>query len=446
MVINMDVIKVIGAGLAGCEAANYLANKGYKVKLYEMRPKKMTPAHKTEKFAELVCSNSLRADGLENAVGIMKKEMEILGSLIIKEARNHQVAAGGALAVDREGFSEAITNVIKSNPNIEIICDEVTEIDPSEPTIIATGPLTADDLANNIIEMFHSDNFHFYDAAAPIVLADTLDYSKVYLKSRYDKGEAAYLNCPMTKEEFEAFYEELIHAEGVVPHSFEEIPTSTKDEVKVFEGCMPVEIMAKRGPQTLLYGPLKPVGLETPDGKKPYAVVQLRQDDAAKTMYNLVGFQTHLKWPEQKRVFQMIPGLENATFVKYGVMHRNSFINAPRILNPNYQTKLYPNIFFAGQISGVEGYVESAASGIVAAINMDRYLQGKEPHIFSTKTAIGAMASYICNANPNGFEPMNANFGIMADLEFKHKKKERKALYGQVAISQMEKEVKALNE
>lgn len=444
----MKEVKVIGAGLAGCEAASYLAKKGYKVKLYEMRPKKMTPAHKTEKFGELVCSNSLRADSLENAVGILKREMEMLDSLVIRQARAYRVEAGGALAVDREGFSLAITEEIKANPNIEIIYDEVTSINPDEPTIIATGPLTADELANNIIKMFESDNFHFYDAAAPIVLADTLDYNKVYLKSRYDKGEASYLNCPMTKEEFDAFYNELINAEGVVPHEFEEIPTESSkgDEVRVFEGCMPVEIMAKRGPQTLLFGPLKPVGLETPDGTRPYAVVQLRQDDAAKTMYNLVGFQTHLKWPEQKRVFSMIPGLEHATFTKYGVMHRNSFINAPRILNPSYQTKKYPNIFFAGQLSGVEGYVESAASGIVSAINMDRYLQGKPLHEFSRKTAIGSMAYYICNANPNGFEPMNANFGIMADLEFKHKKKERKALYGKVALEQMEKEVEELND
>lgn len=446
----MKEVKIIGAGLAGCEAAYYLAKKGYNVKLYEMRPKKMTPAHKTDKFGELVCSNSLRADCLENAVGIMKREMEMLDSLIIKQARCHKVEAGGALAVDREGFSQGITDVIKSIPNIEIIYDEVTEIDPNVPTIIATGPLTADKLADNIINMFESDNFHFYDAAAPIVLSDTLDYSKVYLKSRYDKGEASYLNCPMTKEEFEAFYNELINAEGVVPHDFEEIPDGTdkniKDEVKVFEGCMPVEIMAKRGPQTLLFGPLKPVGLEKPDGTLPYAVVQLRQDDAAKTMYNLVGFQTHLKWGEQKRVFSMIPGLEHATFTKYGVMHRNSFINAPKLLNPTYQTKKYPNIFFAGQLSGVEGYVESAASGIVAAINMDLYLQGKELFEFSRKTSIGAMAYYICNANPNGFEPMNANFGIMADIEFKHKKKERKALYGKIAIEEMEKEVKILND
>lgn len=434
-------VKVIGAGLAGVEASYYLANLGYKVKLFEMRPKKMTPAHKTSKFGELVCSNSLRADSLENAVGILKREMEVFDSIVIKQARLHRVEAGGALAVDREGFSQALTDIINKHPNIEVIHEEVTEIDTSTPTIIATGPLTSDELSNSIIKLFHMDNFHFYDAAAPIVDASTLDYNKVYFKSRYDKGEASYINCPMTKEEFDAFYTELINAECVVPHEFEDFDGSSKrDEVKVFEGCMPVEIMAKRGPQTLLFGPLKPVGLETPDGKKPYAVVQLRQDDAAKTMYNLVGFQTHLKWPEQKRVFRMIPGLENATFTKYGVMHRNSFINAPRILNATYQTKEYPNVFIVGQLSGVEGYVESAASGLVGAINMDRYLRNLPLHEFSRKTAMGSMAYYITHANPDGFEPMNANFGIMEDITIPHKKKERKALYGKIALEEIEKE------
>lgn len=434
-------VKVIGAGLAGVEASYYLANLGYKVKLFEMRPKKMTPAHKTSKFGELVCSNSLRADSLENAVGILKREMEVFDSIVIKQARLHRVEAGGALAVDREGFSQALTDIINKHPNIEVIHEEVTEIDTSTPTIIATGPLTSDELSNSIIKLFHMDNFHFYDAAAPIVDASTLDYNKVYFKSRYDKGEASYINCPMTKEEFDAFYTELINAECVVPHEFEDFDGSSKrDEVKVFEGCMPVEIMAKRGPQTLLFGPLKPVGLETPDGKKPYAVVQLRQDDAAKTMYNLVGFQTHLKWPEQKRVFRMIPGLENATFTKYGVMHRNSFINAPRILNATYQTKEYPNVFIVGQLSGVEGYVESAASGLVGAINMDRYLRNLPLHEFRRKTAMGSMAYYITHANPDGFEPMNANFGIMEDITTPHKKKERKALYGKIALEEIEKE------
>ena len=300
-------INVIGAGLAGCEAVWYLSKKGYNINLYEMRPKKMTPAHKTEKFAELVCSNSLRSDSLENACGILKKEMEMLDSIIIKSARMHHVEAGGALAVDREGYSEYITNTIKSLPNVNIIYDEVSKIDVNKPTIIATGPLTSSDLCDEIKSLFGCDDFYFFDAQAPIIYADSIDYNKVYLKSRYDKGEASYYNCPMTKEEFDIFYEALITAEGVEPHDF---------ELKVFEGCMPVEIMAKRGPQTLTFGPMKPVGLMTPDGKKPYAVVQLRQDDAAKTMYNLVGFQTHLKFPEQKRVFQMIPGLENCRFAK----------------------------------------------------------------------------------------------------------------------------------
>ena len=437
-------VRIIGAGLAGCEAANYLANKGITVDLYEMRPKKRGPAHKTDKFGELVCSNSLRADSLENAVGILKREMEQFASIVIKEAREHKVEAGGALAVDRESFSQAITDDILNNKNIIVHYEEITEIDPNIPTIIATGPLTADELANNIIKLFESDNFHFYDAAAPIVYADSLDYNKVYLKSRYDKGEASYLNCPMTKEEFDVFYNELIHAEGVIPHEFEDIPevdnrNNVNDEVKVFEGCMPVEVMAKRGPQTLTFGPMKPVGLRKPDGTMPYAVVQLRQDDAAKTMYNLVGFQTHLKYPEQKRVFSLIPGLENARFAKYGVMHRNSFINAPKILNETYQTKKYPNIFIAGQLSGVEGYVESAASGIVAGINMYRYLTGKELYKFSRKTVIGSQAFYITHANPNGFEPMNANFGIMEDLDFKHSKKDRKRLYGERAIEEIKK-------
>ena len=442
-------VRVIGAGLAGCEAANYLANHGVEVDLYEMRPVKSTPAHKTDKFGELVCSNSLRADSIENAVGIMKREMEELDSLIIKSARAHKVEAGGALAVDRESFSQAITDAIKGNKNITIHYGEIDEIDPNVPTIIATGPLTANKLADNIIKMFDSDNFHFYDAAAPIVYADSLDYDKVYLKSRYDKGEASYLNCPMDKEEFEKFYRALITAEGVIPHDFEDIPNGEEkdnrnnpnDEVKVFEGCMPVEIMAKRGPQTLLFGPLKPVGLRKPDGSQPYAVVQLRQDDAAKTMYNLVGFQTHLKYPEQKRVFSMIPGLENARFAKYGVMHRNSFINAPKILNENgsFQTKKYPNIFFAGQLSGVEGYVESAASGLVAAINMYRYLNNKELFTFPRTTSIGAEAYYITHASADGFEPMNANFGIMEELGFKHSKKDRKRLYGERAIEEIKK-------
>lgn len=430
-------VNIIGAGLAGCEACYYLSKKGYNIKLYEMRPVKMTPAHKTEKFGELVCSNSLRSDSLENACGILKREMEMLDSLIIKAARLNSVEAGGALAVDREGYSEYITNFIKSLPNVEIIYGEVSKIDTTIPTIIATGPLTSGALCDEIKNLFGCDDFYFFDAQAPIIYADSIDYDKVYLKSRYDKGVASYYNCPMNKEEFDRFYEALITAEGVEVKDF---------EIKVFEGCMPIEIMAKRGPQTLTFGPLKPVGLMTPWGEKPYAVVQLRQDDAAKEMYNLVGFQTHLKFPEQKRVFQMIPGLENARFAKYGRMHKNTYINAPKILKPSFQTKEYPNIFFAGQISGVEGYVESAASGIYAAINMDRYLKGKELHVFSSETIMGSMAHYICNASPEGFQPMNANFGIMPDLGIPHKKKERKMLYAKRALEKMEREIDAIND
>lgn len=426
-------INIIGAGLAGCEAAYYLAKKGYKINLYEMRPKKMTPAHNTDKFAELVCSNSLRSDSLENACGILKKEMEMWDSLIIKAARANSVEAGGALAVDREGYSKYVTDVIKSLDNVSINYEEITHIDINKPTIIATGPLTTDDLCLEIKELFNEEDFYFFDAQAPIIYADSIDYNKVYLKSRYDKGVASYYNCPFTKEEFDRFYEALISAEEVEVKDF---------EIKVFEGCMPIEIMAKRGPQTLTFGPMKPVGLKTPSGEKPYAVVQLRQDDAAKEMYNLVGFQTHLKFGEQKRVFQMIPGLENARFAKYGRMHKNTYINAPKILNPTFQTKKYPNIFFAGQISGVEGYVESAASGIYAAVNMDRYLKGLELMILPKTTAMGSMANYICNASSDGFQPMNANFGIMEDLDIPHKKKERKALYAKRALEAMEEEIK----
>ena len=429
------VINIIGAGLAGCEACYYLAKKGYQIKLYEMRPNKMTPAHKTDKFAELVCSNSLRSDSLENACGILKKEMEMFDSLIIKAARLNAVEAGGALAVDREGYSEYVTKVIKGLDNVEIIYDEITKIDVSVPTIIATGPLTSGLLCEEIKNLFGCDDFYFFDAQAPIIYADSIDYNKVYLKSRYDKGVASYYNCPFTKEEFDRFYEALITAEGVEVKDF---------EIKVFEGCMPIEIMAKRGPQTLTFGPLKPVGLKTPDGEKPYAVVQLRQDDAAKEMYNLVGFQTHLKFGEQKRVFQMIPGLENARFAKYGRMHKNTYINAPKILNPTYQTKSYPNVFFAGQISGVEGYVESAASGIYAAVNMDKYLKGEDLVVFPKTTVMGSMAHYICNASDVDFQPMNANFGIMEDLNFPHKKKERKMHYANRAIKVMEEEVNKL--
>ncbi len=429
-------INIIGAGLAGCEACYYLSKKGYEINLYEMRPNKMTPAHKTEKFAELVCSNSLKSDSLENACGIMKKEMEMLDSLIIKAARLHSVDAGGALAVDREGYSQYVTDVIHNLPNVNIITDEVTKIDVNIPTIIATGPLTSGDLCEEIKNLFGMDDFYFFDAQAPIIYADSIDYNKVYLKSRYDKGIASYYNCPFTEEEFKKFYNELINAEC----------TEVKDfELKVFEGCMPIEIMAKRGEQTLVFGPMKPVGLKKPDGTKPYAVVQLRQDDASKTMYNLVGFQTHLKFPEQKRVFSMIPGLENVKFAKYGRMHKNTYINAPKILNPTFQTKKYPNIFFAGQLSGVEGYVESAMSGIYAAINMDRYLKNKELIVLPKTTMMGALSQYITSENAD-FQPMSANFGIVEDLNIPHKKADRKRLYGERAIKDMERELEKIND
>ena len=430
-------INIIGGGLAGCEACHYLSKKGYKINLYEMRPKVETGAHKTDKFGELVCSNSLRSDSLSNACGILKREMEMLDSIVIKAARTTKVEAGGALAVDREGFSEYLTNYIKSLPNVTIYNEEVKKIDVNIPTIIATGPLTSDSLSKEIKNLFDADDFYFFDAQAPIIYADSIDYSKVYLKSRYDKGEPSYYNCPMTKEEFDKFYEALITAEGVEVKNF---------ELKVFEGCMPVEIMAKRGPQTLTFGPCKPVGLKTPNGDKPYAVIQLRQDDASKTLYNIVGFQTHLKFPEQKRVFQMIPGLENARFAKYGRMHKNTYINAPKILNPTYQTKKYPNLFIAGQLSGVEGYVESAASGIYAAINMDRYLKNKELIVLPKTTVMGSMSIYITSASQDGFQPMNANFGIMEDIKEPHKKKDRKELYGKIALEEMEREIELIND
>ena len=429
------IVNIIGAGLAGSETAYYLLKKGYEVNLYEMRPEKSTGAHKTEKFAELVCSNSLRSNSIENACGILKREMEEFDSIVMKSANINKVEAGGALAVDREGFSQYITDELLKFPNLHIIKGEVTKLDLENPLIIASGPLTSDNLSNEIKKTFGFDDFYFYDAQAPIIYADSINYDIAYLKSRYDKGEASYYNCPFTKEEFDKFYNELINAEclGV-------------EDPKVFEGCMPIEVMAKRGPDTLRFGPMKPVGLRRPDGTAPYAVVQLRQDDAAKSMYNLVGFQTHLMFPEQDRVFRLIPGLENARFAKHGRMHKNTYINAPKILNPTYQTKKYPNVFFAGQISGVEGYVESAASGIYAAINMDRYLQNKELIIMSQDTIMGSMSLYICNASENDFQPMNANFGIVSPLPEKTPKKDRKALYSKRALEAILKEKEKIND
>ena len=427
-------IKIIGGGLAGSEAAYQLAKRGYEVLLYEMRPQKMTPAHQTDKLGELVCSNSLKSASLENACGILKAEMQEFDSLIMEAALKNSVPAGASLAVDRDGFSLYITTKIKNMPNIKIINEEVSKIDPNDYTIIATGPLTSDTLANNIKELFGLDDFYFYDAQAPIIYADSIDYNKAYFKSRYDKGTADYLNCPLTKEEFAIFYNELINASMVETPDF---------EIKVFEACMPIEVMAKRGPKTLTFGPMKPVGLKTPTGFSPYAVVQLRQDDVSKTMYNMVGFQTHLKFGEQKRVFSLIPGLENVRFAKYGRIHKNTYINAPKILNNTLQTKKYKNIFFAGQISGVEGYVESFATGLVAAINLDLLILNKELLTFPNETIIGSLLNYISSPQEN-FQPMNANFGIVTPLE-NVSKKERKKEYGIRALN-MIKEVKNLYE
>ena len=423
------VVNVIGAGLAGVEACHQLVKRGYQVRLYEMRPNQMTPAHHSGNFAELVCSNSLRADGLNNAVGVLKKEMEMLDSIVIKYAREHQVPAGGALAVDRENFSKAITEYISNHPLIEVIHEEVKSI-PEGPTIIASGPLTSDALALAIKEKLGEEYFYFFDAAAPIITKESINFDIAYYKSRYDKGDNEYINCPMNEEQFNAFYDNLINAQVVKPKEFEE---------KFFEGCMPFEEMARRGKQTLLFGPMKPVGLNTPDGKRPYAVVQLRQDNVQASLYNIVGFQTHLTWPEQKGIIQMIPGLENAQFVRYGVMHRNSYICSPRHLLNTYQLKESMEVFMAGQITGVEGYVESAQSGMVAGINMARLLEGKNPLKFPQETVMGALVNYITNASEEDFQPMKANFGILPELETKVKKKQRKEAYANRAIATMEK-------
>ena len=410
---------VIGAGLAGSEAAWQLAKRGVNVDLYEMRPKKMTPAHKTQNFAELVCSNSLRANNITNAVGLLKEEMRRLDSLIIKCADATQVPAGGALAVDRDKFSEMITETIKNHPNINVIEEELTQIPKGDiPVVVATGPLTSDALSQDIRTYTKQEGLYFYDAAAPIIEKDSIDMNKVYLKSRYDKGEAAYLNCPMTKDEFFNFYNALITADAAPLKEFEK-------EI-YFEGCMPFEEMAKRGEKTLLFGPMKPVGLEDPKtDKRPYAVVQLRQDNSEGTLYNIVGFQTHLKWGEQKRIINMIPGLENANIVRYGVMHRNTYLNSPQLLEKTYKLKEEKNIYFAGQMTGVEGYVESAASGIVAALNA-LYNQEDKQIIFPTETMIGAMANYIVDNTNKNFQPMNANFGIIKPLPERIKDKKEK--------------------
>ncbi|RIM57966.1 FADH(2)-oxidizing methylenetetrahydrofolate--tRNA-(uracil(54)-C(5))-methyltransferase TrmFO [Staphylococcus arlettae] len=427
-----QTVNVIGAGLAGSEAAFQLAERGIKVNLVEMRPVKQTPAHHTDKFAELVCSNSLRGNALTNAVGVLKEEMRQLNSLIIEAADKARVPAGGALAVDRHDFAGYITETLKNHPNVTVINEEINSI-PAGYTIIATGPLTTDKLAAEIVEATGKDQLYFYDAAAPIVEKDSIDMDKVYLKSRYDKGEAAYLNCPMTEEEFNRFYDALLAAEVA--------PTNEFEKEKYFEGCMPFEVMAERGRKTLLFGPMKPVGLEDPKtGERPYAVVQLRQDDAAGTLYNIVGFQTHLKWGAQKEVIRLIPGLENVDIVRYGVMHRNTFINSPDVLSETYAVKGRDGLYFAGQMTGVEGYVESAASGLLAGINVAHKLQDKAEVIFPRETMIGSMAYYISHAkNEKNFQPMNANFGLLPALENRIKdKKERYETLAHRALSYLE--------
>ena len=422
------VVNVIGAGLAGCEATYQLIKRGIKVRLYEMRPGKSSPAHKTANFAELVCSNSLRARSIENAVGLLKEEMARLDSIIMKCALNNEVEAGGALAVDRVSFSNDVTYNIRKSNLVEVIEGEVTEI-PVGPTIIATGPLTSDALSEKIKEFCGSDEMYFYDAVAPIVAEASINKDIAYLKSRYDKGEASYYNCPMTEDEFNLFYEELVNAKVADIKDF---------ELKVFEGCMAIEEMARRGKQTLLFGPMKPVGLRDPrTGELPYAVVQLRQDDAAKTMYNIVGFQTHLLWPEQKRVFRLIPGLENAEIIRYGVMHRNTYIQGPKVLNKYYQTLKRDDLFFAGQITGVEGYLESAASGMVAGINMAKLLKGEDMIDFTRCTSLGALQNYVATPNSN-YVPMNVNFGIFDEITGKMKKQERKLAYANRSLAIIE--------
>lgn len=409
---------VIGAGLAGCEAAYQLSKRGIQVELYEMKPVKYSDAHHNENFAELVCSNSLRSDALTNAVGVLKHEMRMIGSLIMEAADATSVPAGSALAVDRNKFAEYVTRKIEQDPNITVIHEEVDKI-PDGPCVIATGPLSSEKMIEAMSGIIHEEYCYFYDAAAPIVTKESIDFSKAYKKSRYDKGSADYINCPMSQEEFFAFYQAVITAETAKLHEFEK-------EV-YFEGCMPFEVMAKRGKDTLLFGPMKPVGLEK-DGVRPYAVVQLRQDNAEASLYNIVGFQTHLTWPEQKRIIHMIPGLENAEIVRYGVMHRNTYINSPIYLKESYQFKDRDTLFFAGQMTGVEGYIESSASGMLAGINLAHVMHNEKVCIPGPLTMLGAMSHYITHSDSKHFQPMNANFGIM-HLEGAFKKKDRKNAY-----------------
>lgn len=411
-------VTVLGAGLAGSECAWQLANRGIKVKLYEMKPQKMTPAHKSPYFAELVCSNSLRSDELSNAVGLLKAEMRKMGSLILESADKNRVAAGGALAVDREGFAKYITDKINAHENIEVIYEEATDF-PEGELVVATGPLTSDALAAKLEVLSGDTGLHFYDAVAPIVTLESVDMENAFFASRYDKGTADYVNCPMDEQEYKAFVKELVSAKEAEVHGF--------DDAGVFEGCMPVEVMARRGEDTLRYGPLKPVGLRDPrTGKENYAVVQLRRDNADGTIYNMVGFQTHLTWGEQKRVFTMIPALKNAEFIRYGVMHRNTYLNSPQLLDRYYRLKAEPRISFAGQMTGVEGYVESAASGMLVGIETAARLLGLEPVDFPQETAIGALGLYISGGSVGDFQPMNINFGIITPLGYKVKGKRNK--------------------
>ena len=429
----MDYIKVIGAGLAGCEAAWQIANRGIKVKLYEMKPKNMSPAHHKDGFAELVCSNSLRSNQLENAVGLLKEELRFLGSIIMEGADNTKVPAGGALAVDRDRFSDYITKKIREHDNIEVINEEVCDIDKDEYIVIATGPLTSDKLFCGLKNMLGKEYLHFFDAAAPIVYRDSIDEDKIFCASRYNKGTADYINCPMNKEEYETFVTELVSASLAEVKNFEK-------EV-VFEGCMPIETMAKRGIDTIRFGPLKPVGLINPKtNKEDYAVVQLRQDNSDKTLYNIVGFQTRLKWGEQKRVFGLIPALKNARYARFGVMHRNTFINSPELLTNTYSMRDNKNIFFAGQITGVEGYIESASSGFVAGINIARLFKGQEKIIFPKTTAIGSLSHYVSNNTVKNFQPMNVNFGLMEPLKERVKdKKIKNQNIAKIALDEIEK-------
>ena len=429
----MNKITVIGAGLAGCEAAHKLSSLGFSVRLCEMKPEKRTPAQKSDGFAELVCSNSLKAMRLESAAGLLKEEMRRLGSVTMEAAERTSVAAGGALAVDRELFSEYITEKIKSDPNIEVVTGEVTELPDEGIVIVATGPLTSDALAESLRQKF-GGTLSFFDAVAPIVAADSIDMNRVFMGARYDRGEADYINCPMERDEYDAFYDALVSAERAPLHDFDVA------DPKVYEGCMPIEVMAGRGRDTLRYGPLRPVGLIDPHtGRRPWANIQLRKENAAGTMYNIVGFQTNLKFGEQKRVFSMIPGLEHAEFVRYGVMHRDTFMDSPRLLSKSLSLKSEPRLFFAGQFTGVEGYTESAATGILAGINAARFASGEEPLVLPPETMLGALVNYITDESVDNFQPMGANMGILPPLEKKIRHKdERYAALAERAIAGLE--------